>query len=268
MNSQNPISPSIVTDTHTLKARIMSVYGQLDACESLEPNSHTDTLFTELVSLVLKGRNHQCLSLFSEHEILRIRTLATEGEFLLEKQWAEKIRTSATAWETLKSFPYYKNYLEMAALEYPFLAGSNILFVGSGPLPLSLIVLAHEYGLSCVGVERDFEAWQASVHLINALGLESLIQILNQDIVEIEPVPGSVVVLGAMVGDTLQQKKEYMHFLSECCAPGTTIMVRTAEDLAQLLYATLPQEPEKCLRFVDKIFPPPSVVNSLTVFRT
>ncbi len=266
MNNQF-FTTQTVYDPISLKERVMFLYRKLAALDSLRPSPETNELFFELVSLVLHNREHGYLSFFSQDDIRAIRGLAMEGEFLLEKHWNEKVLASEDAWATLRSFPYYGNYVEMAALERPFIRGSEVMFVGSGPLPLSAIVLAHEYdGIRCIGVERDREAYEMSTRLIKRLGLDARIQIIHADIATIDPVPGSSIILGAAVGETTREKCAFLELLSSRVSSGTPIIARSAEDIVQVLYAAVPDEPIKNLTLVTKRLPPSSIVNSLAVY--
>jgi len=268
MNNQFLTSQIAVYNGEALKARVIELYTQLASEPSLEPSTQINEVFSELVGLVLSYRNKGYIGEFSKEEITSIRALCMKGEFLLEQHWAEMVRTSSDAWKTLQEFPYYANYVGMAALEYPFIKGKEVTFIGSGPLPLSAIVLVKEYGLRCIGIEKDFEAYSTSTQLIGKLGLHDCIQIVHSDILNHKPTSGSVIILGAAVGETTEEKYGFMELLSRDCTSGTSILVRTAEDIVQLLYATLPDEPIESLTHVAKELPPSSIVNSLSVYST
>ncbi len=66
----------------------------------------------------------------------------------LEIEKANRILESQNPWKTLKNFTFYPNYLQLARTEY---IGSKlkpencVVFLGSGPLPMSLIMLCHGF---------------------------------------------------------------------------------------------------------------------------
>lgn len=61
-----------------------------------------------------------------------------------------------------------------------FLKPENcVLFLGSGPLPLSLITLYHEHGVQGVGIEQNGKRAELSREVISRLGLTQKIRILE-----------------------------------------------------------------------------------------
>jgi hypothetical protein len=68
----------------------------------------------------------------------------------LEIEEAKSLLSSRNPWETLRNFTFYPNYMQLAMTEYTYSGlkpEDHVLFLGSGPLPLSLIILCHEYDL-------------------------------------------------------------------------------------------------------------------------
>ncbi|KKG13011.1 methyltransferase [Methanosarcina sp. 2.H.T.1A.6] len=100
----------------------------------------------------------------------------------LEIEKAKSLLESPNPWKTLRNFTFYPNYLQLARTEY---TGSClepkdcVLFLGSGPLPLSLIVLCSEYGLSGIGIEQDGKRANLSREVIARLGLSERIKIIE-----------------------------------------------------------------------------------------
>ncbi len=93
----------------------------------------------------------------------------------LEIECAKAIITSNDPWLELERFLYYPNYLELARMEYHgagLCPGGLVVFLGSGPLPLSLICLCRRYGISGTGIEQVPEYAEISSRLIRSLGLE------------------------------------------------------------------------------------------------
>ncbi|PXF51786.1 MAG: hypothetical protein C4B55_05395, partial [Candidatus Methanophagaceae archaeon] len=84
----------------------------------------------------------------STFEVLtRFRSLYTAK---LEIEHAKLVLASRDPWRTLRNFAYFPNYVQLARTEFQgagLKPGDRVLFLGSGPLPLSLIVLCARYGL-------------------------------------------------------------------------------------------------------------------------
>ncbi|MDD4498074.1 MAG: nicotianamine synthase family protein [Methanosarcinaceae archaeon] len=100
----------------------------------------------------------------------------------LEIEAAKSLLSSRNPWETLRNFTFYPNYIELARTEYK---GSGlkpkdcVLFLGSGPLPLSLIVLCYEYGLLVIGIEQNGKRAALSREVIARLGLSESIRVIE-----------------------------------------------------------------------------------------
>lgn len=112
-------------------------------------------------------------------EISRFRFLYN---LRLENEKAKSLLESSSIWETLRNFTFYPNYLQLARTEYTgsgLKSGDCVLFLGSGPLPLSLIELCHEYNLSGIGVEQDGKRADLSRQVIARLGLSERIKIID-----------------------------------------------------------------------------------------
>ncbi|RCV63725.1 Nicotianamine synthase protein [Methanophagales archaeon] len=79
-------------------------------------------------------------------------------------------------------FAYIPNYLQLAKTEYqgsPLKPGDNVLFLGSGPLPISLIILCRLYGLRGVGIEQEPDRAELSRIVLQKLGCSDQIRIIE-----------------------------------------------------------------------------------------
>lgn len=102
----------------------------------------------------------------------------------LEIAQARALAESPDPEKTLQGFTFYPNYLKLAQTEYQggeLAPGDRVAFLGSGPLPLSLIALCQGYGVRGTGIERDPEYAALSRQVIAGLGLSDKIEILTGD---------------------------------------------------------------------------------------
>ncbi len=100
----------------------------------------------------------------------------------LETSQARGIIDSVDPWKSLNNFFYYPNYLELARMECTgakLNLGENIVFIGSGPLPLSLILLCRLYDVNAIGIEINPQFVSISRELIDRLGLVDRIRIIE-----------------------------------------------------------------------------------------
>ncbi|MCF8143783.1 MAG: methyltransferase [Deltaproteobacteria bacterium] len=198
--------------------------------------------------------------------IARISGLKRQNGLRLEIRCARSIMSDADPWAALQQFVYYPNYQALARMEYGgagLHAGDRVVFLGSGPLPLSLICLSRQYGIEGVGLEQEEGRAALSRGVINKLGLRHHIQILCENHFSL-PLrePCSLVMIGA---DALPKAEIFDH-LAGILAPGQMISYRIYEKGLRRLFDVasafdLPPEFREC----GRVRPEPPV-NNTSVF--
>ena len=147
----------------------------------------------------------------------------------MEITYAKSIITAHDAWKQIQRFPYYQNYINLARMEYK---GANlkpkdrVIFLGSGPVPMSLICLYRQYGISGIGVEKVKEYADLSAQVIDALGLSRHIQIIKGDHFSI-PIEKKLSLI--MVGADARPKNEIFAHLAKKFPKGTKVSYRIYE---------------------------------------
>jgi len=100
----------------------------------------------------------------------------------MEIKYAQSVIADPDPWIAVKKIIFYPNYLRLADMEYRganLKSGDRVLFLGSGPLPLSLISLCKQYGIKGIGIEQVPEYVKLSQKLIKTLELTEQIQIVQ-----------------------------------------------------------------------------------------
>ena len=113
--------------------------------------------------------------------IARVRRLIGSK---LEIQSAQAVTSHPDPWSRIQAFTYYPNYLSLARMEVDggrLKPGDRVVFLGSGPLPLSLVCLSKRYGVQGVGIEQDRQIATLSKKVIQQLELTHLVTILHGD---------------------------------------------------------------------------------------
>jgi hypothetical protein len=228
---------------------------------------HTETL-NQLATLDVD--DHQVDTLITDGSlqpaIEKISRLKQIHGLRLERQRAGAIIDSGAPWEMLKGFIYYPNYLGLAEMESRgagLKAGDRVVFLGSGPVPLSLITLVKRCGIQGVGIEKDPINADLSCKVLDALALGG----------EIEIVPGDHFVLPLsrpcsliMVGADAVPKEEIFTHLARTLPNGMKLSYRIYEKGLRRLFdrdrmGVLPSG----LREYRRIRPQPPV-NNTSVF--
>ena len=161
--------------------------------------------------------------------IARISRLKRQNGLRLEVQLAQSMISAPDPWAYLEQFVYYPNYLALARMEYDgagLQAGDRVVFLGSGPLPMSLISLARQYGIQGVGIEQNREYAALSERVIRKLGLNHEIQIIcgNHFVLPLKA-PCRLITVGA---DAMPKADIFAH-LAGILEPGRMISYRIYE---------------------------------------
>lgn len=257
-----------------LAERVHAVAVRLESTD-LRPGPAVDDLFSELVSLTGGIRPSQA------EEVLRIlgprvdtiRRLCAAGESELEMAWSLRIAESSDPWQELLAFPYTKNYRDLVALELAALAGVGVVprsvaMLGSGPLPLTGVVMAHDHDLEVQLVDRDDECLSRGAALVDALNLPRASSV-RADVLEddLDLSGFDVVVFAALVGSDGLEKRAALSRVARSMRPGTHLLVRSAVGLRELLYPPASVYGVPGLTMLVELHPHHDVVNSVLVAR-
>ena len=158
--------------------------------------------------------------------IARVRRLIGSK---LEVQSADAVTSHPDPWSRIQAFTYYPNYLSLARMEFEgghLKPGDRVIFLGSGPLPLSLICLSKKYGVQGVGIEQDRQIATLSKKVIQQLELTHLVSILHGDHFLL-PLKETCALI--MVGADAVPKKAIFDHLARICTSGQMISYRIYE---------------------------------------
>jgi hypothetical protein len=205
----------------TIKNQLLEIFGD---CRHLTENQilnrpedvflpHVETL-NQLA--VLDVDDHAVEALISDKALQpaigHIARLKRIHGLRMERQRAQAIIDSAAPWDILRGFIYYPNYLQLAEMESrgaDLTPGERVVFLGSGPLPLSLIALVRRCAIQGVGIEKDPLNADLSRQVLDALALGERIEIVLGDhfVLPLSP-PCSLVMVGA---DAIPKEEIFAH---------------------------------------------------------
>ena len=193
----------------------------------------------------------------------RIAHLKTMHGLGMEIRRSRALAASAEPWEFLKGFLFYPNYIQLAGMEYKggkLRRGDRVVFIGSGPMPLSLICLYSQYGVKGMGIERNAAYAQLSEKVIDALGLGDHIRIVRGDHLSL-PLKEECALV--MIGADAVPKDEIFSHLAQVLPPGTKLSYRIYERGLRGLFDENPvgNLPKQLVEY-DRIRPEPPVNNT------
>ncbi|KAL7125585.1 hypothetical protein ABFS83_14G126400 [Erythranthe nasuta] len=273
-----------VREIDPLVRKICELHDKISKLENLSPSKEVDSLFTQLVTTCIPPHPIDVTKLCTK--IQRIRNnlirLCGKAESLLEKHYSTiLISLENPITNHLHLFPYYSNYLKLSQLEYHLLTrhlnpNSNptrLAFVGSGPLPLTSIILATHHLKSAIFHNYDIDRSANSVaeKLVGSNpDLSERMVFHTKDIMGTssdELRQYEVVFLAALVGMESDEKVRVIEHLSSNMADGAILVVRSAKGARAFLY---PVVGPACLRGFEVLsvyHPTDDVINSVVIAR-
>lgn len=164
-------------------------------------------------------------------------TFCAKAECEMELGWAQRfLANPQLTVQSLKEFWYYQNYEQIVLDELALMAThtpntKGLTFVGSGPLPLSVIITAlHQPDWQFECVDADLAACNISRQLIARLGLQGRIKVTHA-LAQAHAYNPS---FATMVASLITHKDQAYDQLANCGLKQ--FMVRDAEDVFQFLY--------------------------------
>lgn len=251
---------------------IRNTYVQITRLENLFPNDEVNSLFSELVKLSL---DDQLTHDLSENEISQIQKLSSQSEYLMEVYWANKIINSDDPVNELKNFWYYDNYVDLTRMEWNGLISCNpdihekqVLFIGSGPLPLTAILLARDYDCNITLLDIESEAIELSKKLITALGLIDKFSFIKADASVFHGYSDfNVIFVAALAGIDNHTKDQIVLNINNNASIDSNILMRSSYANRKILYKPISENIFKILKPIMEIRPYNEVVNSVLIFK-
>lgn len=161
---------------------------------------------------------------------------------LHERGLAHAIISAPEPWEVLRIFALYPRYealMRSQVERLPLAQPRRVAFIGSGPVPLSGILLADLYGIDCVCVDSDQEAVELSRRVIRKLGLQEHVAVACGDERVLTGERFDCVLLAALA----EPKQRIFSFLHDTLnATQTPVVFRTYTGMRAVL--SRPVEPE------------------------
>lgn len=154
----------------------------------------------------------------------------------LETENALKILESDDPVKTLDSFHFYDRYIGLVENESQlakFNEKKTFVFLGSGPLPLTLIMFNKVFGCKCIGIEQQEEVAELSVKVLERLGLENDIKIVVGDETTIQDLEYDILMVAALA----EPKERVFSNIWEYVDENTPVIYRTYTGMRAILYS-------------------------------
>eukprot|EP01018_Ginkgo_biloba_P031963 Gb_09055 [translate_table: standard] len=260
-----------------LVEHIVQLYAKISKLESLRPSISVNALFTQLVHLCTMPICIDVNELSKDVKEIRYHLirLCAEAECLLETHFAVLIGQLPQPLSQLHLFPYYSNYINLALLEFKTLSDngiplpSKLAFVGSGPMPLSSIVLARHHMPSTLIENFDIDPEANSMGTRLVTDDPDLSERMSFHTSDINSVRGDklaeydVIIVAALVGMERKQKMKIVERLATHMKPGAALLLRSAHGARSFLYPIVEEEDLVGFNLLCVVHPTNDVINSI-----
>ncbi|CAK7340542.1 unnamed protein product [Dovyalis caffra] len=270
----------MVCQKEPLVQKVCDLYEQISSLESLKPSKDVDMLFTKLVLTCIPPNPIDVNKICKKIQEMRSKLirLCGEAEGHLESHFSTILGSYDNPLDHLNVFPYYSNYLKLSHLEFNMLkqhytnVPSKVAFVGSGPLPLTSIVLAskhlttssfHNYDIDPSANSMALKLVQSHPDLSNRMFFHTT-DIMN---VTSELQEFDVVFLAALVGMEKEEKVKFIDHLAKHMAPEAILMLRSAHGARGFLYPVIDPCDLRGFDVLSVFHPSDEVINSVVIAR-
>lgn len=204
----------------------------------------------------------------------QLRDKLSEAEFLAELNDSRAIGNSeSSASDTLTGLSAWTIYSALVGQELstlrPFIRQRGraeklpIIFVGSGPMPLSAIILHQLSDANVVCLEMDSVAYDASCLLIERLGLADKVTVVMGNGSEFDYSSCSQIFVASLV----RNKMEVLERINQT-AYDPLVAIRTAEGMRQIMYEAIDETDlsKQGWRILARTSPQENLVINSTLF--
>ncbi len=200
-------------------------------------------------------------------ELPAIRSYYSTFFSIHEKHLAQDLLKSKDPWDTLKSFPFYPRYEALVKTQIeavPPAPGSRLAFIGCGPVPMTLILMSRLYGIRSMGLDNSAETVTLSKKVIQCLGLEKQIEIIQGDESGLQDSDWNLVLVAALAEPKSRIFQTLRKILKER-KKHIPVIFRTYTGMRAVLYKPVQPEDIRGFSIVKEILPT-GRVNNTTVF--
>lgn len=265
-----------------LIASIREISELLQEEADLSPANQRVTAMIRRLSLQLRSRYlpeevHAVLSNeYVRNNQPQLHTKLAKAEFLVELDDCRRIcQAGDSASHTIASLPYWEIYTALVGEELAVLRQLGavygepaerkpaVAFVGSGPMPLSAILLHLLGGVHVACLEFDAAAYEASCSLLQHIGLAEQVSVIMQDGAAFDYCDYSCAFVASLVRNKLAVLEQISRTAPQCLAA-----VRTAEGMKQIMYEAIDEQQlaERGWRLLARTLPRENLVINSTLF--
>jgi len=259
-----------------VKEKMLELLEEYNGSNSKKSNNLS--FFLELNELV-ESQQKETIEAISEdiefiNKIKSLIEIRSTIESQLEADWCEEIIAATNPHEELKKFPCIDNYQGLIAQEaqllkdFGYKQGQKVLFIGSGKLCLSSVLMQRNHSIKVDNLDICSEAIEKSKQIYQKLNLEiESVNFINENITNFSKINQyDFFILASLVG-LGEEKEKIIQSIGEKMKLGSHLIVRTCENLRKLIYTEVPIKTIGTLKPVSRTYTIEGVLNALLVFK-
>ena len=184
----------------------------------------------------------------------------------LERENAMKILESDDPKAVLDSFHFYDRYIGLIENEMQlakFNENKTFVFLGSGPLPLTLIMFNMVTGCKCIGIEQFEEVADLSRKVLKRLGLDEGIEIITGDEKTIADLDYDILMIAAFA----EPKDRVFANVWDVVDEKTPVLYRTYTGMRAILYSPVTEKDTRGFRQEVMLLPKGKTNNTSVLIR-
>lgn len=243
--------------------------------KSYRPSIKVNKLFSALVSVVQTDKT--VIDYLDKNLIFKINEACSKAEFELEMYWSNRICKSIQPTMELEKFPYFKNYLDLTRLEYALFNSClhhnkkhRLLFVGGGPLPMTLIILFKLKKIKSTILEFDPIAVKKSKQLLKKIGLDKKIKVIEMDALKYSQYSKfNLIYFAALVGKDDKSKMKILNNIHNQIDNKTHLLLRGSWGNRKILYNNLSMNDinDAGFKIITETHPHNDIINSIYLLK-
>lgn len=167
---------------------------------------------------------------------------------------------------TFDSFKFYERYIDLINNEsrlVEFNEDKTFVFIGSGPLPLTLILFNEAFGCKCIGIEQLEDVAELSKKVLKILDYDEDIDIIVGDERAIENLNYDIL----MVACFAEPKARVFSNIRELIDEKTPVIYRGHTGMRAILYASITDQDTEGFNKEVIMLPPDDTTNSFVLIR-
>jgi hypothetical protein len=181
----------------------------------------------------------------------KLRNLYQTFEVNLETEFSNLV-LGAPASLDYRTYPLYERFIKLVEHDVKLAqvkSEDRVAFIGSGPFPITAILLNELTGCEVHCYEKSRERVELSRKIISYLGLDSKICIFNVAGEELQNNGYSVV----LVAISAHPKRAIIERIQKCCDKNVRIVCRTADGLRNVFYSPIKDDSLLAYSLCDRI---------------